>query len=142
MTPTLIGRIQTRLLLLALVGLPWTIIVVPFLPKGGAPIGDVYAATILALFVVAFFGVGWELVYHLVQQYRWEKDWPILFLLLEGIPEGILTFVVVDAIILFGPSPLTFLLHFTSTWVLVWLVAIGPLRIFLLRWRFNGGRVW
>jgi hypothetical protein len=141
MTPTLVGRIQTRLVLLGTVGLLWTIIVVPVLPKGGASIGAVYRATILALVVVALVGVLWELVYHLIQQYRWEKDWPILFGLVEGVPEGIVAFVIVRALLDPAPSALTFFLHFTTTWVLVWLVAIGPLRVVLLRWRFNGGRI-
>lgn len=141
MIPTLAGRIQTRLFLLATVGLAWTIVVVPFLPKRGAPIGDVYAATILALFVVALFGVGWEALYHAIQQYRWEKDWPILYALVEGVPEGIVAFAVVDAIVPAGPSPITFFFHFVTTWFVVWLTAIGPLRMVLLRWRFRGGRI-
>ena len=141
MIPTLAGRIQTRLFLLGTVGLAWTIVVVPFLPKGGVSLGHTYAATILTLFIVALFGIGWELLYHLIQQYRWEKDWPVLYALVEGITEGILAFLVVDALIALGPSPVTFFCHFVSTWILVWLCAIGPMRMVLLRWRFNGGRI-
>ena len=139
MTPTLLGRIQTRFLLLSTVGVLWTLFIVPFLPKGGAGLGATYRATIIALIAVAVVGIGWELVYHGIQQYRWEKDWPILLGLLVGIPEGLLAFLLVDALV--GPSPLTFFLHFFSTWIVVWIVANGPLRIFLLRWRFNGGRI-
>ncbi|MDH3684204.1 MAG: hypothetical protein OEV40_30150 [Acidimicrobiia bacterium] len=141
MTPTLLGRIQTRIFLLGTVGLMWTILVVPVLPKRGATIGETYAATILALILVAVLGVGWELVYHFFQQYRWEKDWPILLALVVGIPESLLTFLAVDSIILSGPSPVTFFLHFYSTWIIVWLVALGPIRVLLPRWRFNGGRI-
>ena len=36
----------------------------------------------------------WEFVYHLLQQFRWEKDWPTLFGLLVGIPEGLLAYAV------------------------------------------------
>ena len=39
------------------------------------------------------------------------------------------------------PSALTFFLHFFTTWIVVWIFANGPLRIFLLRWRFQGGRI-
>jgi hypothetical protein len=141
MTPTLIGRIQTRILLLATVGLAWTIIVVPILPKFGATIGQVYGATILALIIVALFGIGWELLYHFIQQYRWDKDWPILFGLLVGVPEGIVTLGVLSAVLVPAPNPITFFLHFFSTWFLVWLTAVGPFRLILLRWRFNGGRI-
>jgi hypothetical protein len=139
--PTLVGRIQTRLFLLATVGLAWTFVVVPILPRRGLPLSDVYAAAILTLFVVAFFGLGWELLYHFIQQYRWEKDWPILYLLLEGIPEGLLAFVAVDAVFALGPGPLTFFFHFVTTWIVMWLTAIGPLRMVLIRWRFRGGRI-
>ena len=92
MTPTLLGRIQTRFLLLGTIGVLWTLIVVPILPKGGASIAGTYRATIIALIVVAIVGIGWELVYHGIQQYRWEKDWPILLGLLVGLPEGLLAF--------------------------------------------------
>ena len=139
MTPTLLGRIQTRFLLLGTIGVLWTLIVVPILPKGGASIGATYRATIIALIVVAIVGIGWELIYHGIQQYRWEKDWPILLGLLVGVPEALLAFLIVDALV--GPSALTFFLHFFSTWIVVWLFANGPLRIFLLRWRFQGGRI-
>lgn len=141
MTPTLVGRIQTRILLLGTVGLFWTIIVVPILPKFGASLGDVYGATITALVIVAILGVGWESLYHLVQQYRWDKDWPILYGLLVGLPESIVTLVVITAIFVPAPNPVTYFLHFFSTWVLVWLTAVGPFRLILLRWRFNGGRI-
>ena len=141
MIPTLAGRIQTRLFLLATVGLAWTIVVVPFLPRFGATVGTVYATAILALFVVALFGMGWELLYHFIQQYRWEKDWPILYALVEGLPEGILAFAVVDALVAVGPHPVTFFLHFFSTWIVIWLSAVGPLRMVLIRWRFRGGRI-
>jgi len=141
MTPTLAGRIQTRFLLLGTVGLLWTIIVVPILPKFGASIGEVYNATITAVILVAVLGIGWEALYHLIQQYRWEKDWPILFGLLSGVPESIVTLIVVSALFDPAPNPITFFLHFFSTWILVWLVAVGPLRIVLLRWRYNGGRI-
>jgi len=141
MTPTLFGRIQTRFLLLATVGLMWTAIVAPVLPRSGASIGTVYTATLLALVVVAVVGVIWELLYHSIQQYRWEKDWPILFSLLLGIPEGVVAYYVLGALLDPAPTPLTFTPHFVSTWLVVWLTAVGPFRVFLIRWRFRGGRI-
>ena len=35
-------------------------------------------------------GIGWELLYHLLMQWRWEKDWPSRFGLVTGVPEGVL----------------------------------------------------
>ena len=141
MTPTLVGRIQSRLFLLFTVGLLWTFVVVPVLPRFGAPLGEVYGITITAIILTAVLGIGWELLYHLIQQYRWEKDWPILFGLLTGFNEGVVVYALLIA--LFTPAPRfpTFFVHFVTTWVLVWLVAVGPFRLFLLRWRFRGGRI-
>ncbi len=141
MTPTLTGRIQTRLALLATIGLAWTILVTPVLPAGGAGIGDVYRATLLALLVVAIFGVVWELIYHALQQLRWEKDWPIMIGFFQGIPEFFTTRAIVHGFLDPNPPELAFILHFFSTWILVWIVANGPLRVLSLRWRYKGGRL-
>ncbi|MEM7342554.1 MAG: hypothetical protein AAF467_28210 [Actinomycetota bacterium] len=141
MTPTLVGRIQTRLVLLATVGLAWTIVVVPFLPRFGASVPAVYSATITALFLVAIFGVGWECLYHWIQQYRWEKDWPILFSFALGLLESIPVLIVLAGTFQPAPPIGTFYAHFVTTWIVVWLTAVGPFRVFVLRWRFNGGRL-
>ena len=95
----------------------------------------------MALVLVALVGILWECFYHFLQQYRWEKDWPILFGLLEGIPEGIVAFLLIRLVLDPPPSALTFFLHYGTTWVLVWMVAVGPLRVVLLRWKFAGGRM-
>ena len=80
MTPTLFGRIQTRIITLATIGVIWTAIIGPFLPRpDGVDLGDMYKALFTALFVVAVVGIVWELIYHGLQQFRWEKDWPTLF---------------------------------------------------------------
>ena len=55
MTPNLIGRIQTRLVLLATVGVVWTLIVGPFLPADGE-LGDVYSMALRAVAVTAVLG--------------------------------------------------------------------------------------
>jgi hypothetical protein len=147
MVPTLVGRIQTRIFLLVVIGVPWTLLVSPVLPRlPGGSVGGVYASTFFVLATVAVVGsVFWEPLYHAVMQFRWEKDWPTLFGLIEGIPEGLLAYAIFRAV---GPKPDppaagggTFLAHFTSLWLLVWLAANGPLRVVFLRWRFRGGRI-
>ncbi|MEM7275134.1 MAG: hypothetical protein AAF547_18780 [Actinomycetota bacterium] len=140
MTPTLLGRIQTRVVVVLVVGLAWTLVVTPFLPAGGAPLGEVYGMTIRAVFAVAVIGaVAWEPLYHWIQQYRWEKDWPTGFGLITAGPEGLVVYLVLRAS---GPVPGgAFLIHFLSTWLLIWFVLNGPLRILLPRWRFRGGRL-
>ncbi len=140
MTPTLIGRIQSRLIIVLVVGLTWTVIVGPFLPAGGASLGSIYAMTFRAVFYTAVVGaVIWEPLYHLIQQYRWEKDWPTGLGLVTGIPEGIVVLALLRAS---GPVPGgAFILHFATTWLLVWFVVNGPIRALLPRWRFRGGRL-
>jgi hypothetical protein len=97
------------------------------------------------LLSVAVVGVLWELLYHLLMQWRWEKDWPTLFGLVEGVPEGALIWILLSA----GAIPgivgsvggVAFLIQFILVWLGVWLVANGPMRVPLIRWRFRGGRI-
>ena len=144
MVPTLTGRIQTRIFLLAVVGGLITLIIVPVLP-GSAPLGDKYRNAFLVLLSVAVLGVLWELLYHFLMQWRWEKDWPTLFGLVEGIPEGVLIWVLLGAGAIPGivgkVSGADFLIQFILVWLGVWLAANGPMRVPFIRWRFRGGRL-
>jgi hypothetical protein len=144
MVPTLNGRIQTRIFLLAVVGGLITLIIVPVLP-GGAPLGDKYRDGFLVLLSVAVVGVFWELFYHFLMQWRWEKDWPTLFGLVEGIPEGLLIWLLLSV----GAIPgivgtvggAAFVIQFAAIWLGVWVAANGPMRVPFIRWRFRGGRL-
>ncbi|MEV6525055.1 hypothetical protein AB0M43_24165 [Longispora sp. NPDC051575] len=139
MVPILSGRIQTRLFLLALVGALVTALITPVLP------GDPgYRATFAVLAAVAALGVGWEVLYHGLMQFRWEKDWPSLFGLLTVVPEGALLWVLLRLELVPGAGGATFAgfaVHFGVVWLVVWLVANGPMRVPFLRWRFRGGRI-
>lgn len=146
MTPTLFGRIQTRLFLVATVGVVWILIVGPIVRPltDDAGLGDVYSLGLAALVLVAVVGIVWELAYHGLQQLRWEKDWPTLFGLLTGINEGIVVYLLLDAGLPWdvGEVPGTaYVVMFATTWVLIWLAANGPMRVVNLRWRFRGGRL-
>jgi hypothetical protein len=144
MVPILIGRIQTRLFLLALVGSLVTLLLVPVLP-GEAALAERYRDGFVVLAAVAVLGIGWELLYHLLMQFRWEKDWPSLFGLLTGVPEGLLLWALLGAgaVPLAGAAPpgWVFAVQFGVIWLAVWLVANGPMRVPFLRWRFRGGRL-
>ena len=135
MLPTLIGRIQTRVFLLVVVGGFWTLLLTPFLGAG----------TFLVLIAVLVLGVGWELLYHFIQQFRWEKDWPTFFGLVTAINEGLLLWLLLSAGAVPGlPSGVpggVFLVQFVTTWLIVWLVANGPMRVPFVHWRFRGGRL-
>ena len=92
MVPTLPGRIQTRIFLLATVGSIVTALLTPLLSLPG-PLSAAYRTTYIILASVLVAGIGWELLYHLLMQWRWEKDWPSLFGLVTGVPEAILIWI-------------------------------------------------
>ncbi len=144
MVPVLLGRIQTRIFLLALVGSAVTALITPVLPVGG-PLADRYRTAFVVLAAVAVLGVAWELLYHLLMQFRWEKDWPSLFGLLTGVPEAVVLWLLLRAGAVPGvaqaPPVAAFVLQFAAVWLAVWLVANGPMRVPFLRWRFRGGRL-
>ena len=143
MVPTLSGRIQTRIFLIVVIGGLWALVIGPLLPGGGST-GDKYRTMYAILLIVVVLGVGWELVYHGLQQFRWEKDWPTLFGLLLGIPEGLVAFWVARTGVLSDAehvSVAAFVVGFGTTWLVTWLFVNGPMRVFSVHWRFNGGRL-
>ncbi len=146
MLPTLGGRIQTRIALLAIVGGLVTLIITPLLPlPAGLPLSDAYRDTFIILIAVAVIGIAWECLYHLLMQWRWEKDWPTFFGLITAVPEGLLIWVLlkekaIPGIV--GTVPASaFIIDFVLVWVCVWLWANGPMRVINIRWRFHGGRL-
>jgi hypothetical protein len=146
MLPTLFGRIQTRIILLATVGSVIVLLLTPILPGAGkATLGQRYQTDFVVLAAVAIIGVVWEVVYHLLMQFRWEKDWPTGFGLLTLINEGLLLFGLIEAGAVPGlagkPSAAAFWILFVVVWVGVWLFANGPMRVPFIRWRFHGGRL-
>lgn len=140
MTPTLLGRIQTRWLLLVLVGVPWVLVFSPFLLLfTDASLPVVYDLGFVSLLLVGLLGTGWEVIYHLLMQLRWEKDWPTLFGLITAVNEFVVLVLVLFALDYNEFVPV--LLLFFSLWLWMWLVSNGPLRVLLPRWRYRGGRV-
>ncbi|MFD0000383.1 hypothetical protein [Nocardia sp. NPDC127526] len=146
MTPTLNGRIQTRLVILGIIGVLVALVLTPVLPTGPLSLVQSYRITLSILLAVVVAGVAWELLYHFLQQFRWEKDWPTLFGLVTIVNEGLLMWVLVRHTTIVLPSYLrpslpAFAIHFTVTWLAFWVFVNGPVRVLLPRWRFNGGRI-
>ncbi len=145
MTPTLSGRIQSRLVLVAIVGIPIAVVLGLILPRPTetTTLGDMYRVFFVALALVAIVGLVWELIWHGLQQFRWEKDWPTLFGLVTGVPEGIVVWLLLRAGVPIDVGDVdgsTFVIMFAITWIAIWLVANGPLQVVFIRWRFQGGR--
>lgn len=141
MTPTLGGRWQTRLLLLATIG---GLITLGF-GRGwfGLPPGLTYT---YVLGYVALFGLGWDGVYMQIQRSRWDQDWPAIFQWGAAIGEGIWLLGLIKLVGLPGvPRSLPisqFVIHYGLVWLGVFLASQSLLRILFPRWRFRGGRIW
>jgi uncharacterized membrane-anchored protein len=145
MLPTLNGRIQTRVLALGVIGLVVLLLITPLLPTGDLSTAQSYRVTVSVLLAVIIVGVIWELLYHFLQQFRWEKDWPTLFGLLTAVNEGIVIWLLVRYTTIVVPEELrpplsAFLIQFIITWLVFWLIVNGPIRVMFHRWRFSGGR--
>jgi hypothetical protein len=142
MTPTLFGRWQTRLLLLATVGFLVTLLFATGVIGSGA--NSVY---FWILGYVAVFGLGWDIVYNYLQKFRWDRDWPAAFQLMAGIWEFIFIACLVK---FFGflPIPLPkeelslfwLVIHYSVVWLAVFIVSQSLMRILFPRWRFRGGQ--
>lgn len=153
MTPTLFGRIQTKLFLLLVIAPLWTLVItfalVPLVSGSDASMAPSYPTVlwnaVQVLLWVAAVGIVWELLWHGLQQFRWEKDWPLLFGLFQYVPEGIVIFFLINPAFLGlttdgGVPTAAFLVHYVTTVLVTWTWINGPHRIFFIRWRFRGGR--
>ena len=142
MTPTLWGRVQTRWIMIATVGVAWTLLVGPMLPMAG-PTAGVYRAGAAALLLTAVVGTLWELIYHGLQQFRWDKDWPTGLGLVLGVSEGVVVYQLLARDIPWSVDGLAvgpFAWQFATVWIAIWAAVNGPVRVLFPRWRFAGGR--
>ena len=133
MTPTLKGRLQTRMLLVGLIGLPITlpfcVLAFPFVPM-----------PLLALLVVWGVGSALDPLYDWLQRRRWDHDWPVWAQVLAGITEGLLAFVLLSPLTLLNPLfLLLYPAHYVCVWGAMFLLLQGPIQVLLPRWRFQGG---
>ena len=145
MIPTLSGRIQTRIFVLAVIGSLTTLLISLVLPKAPDSLGETYKTTFAVLIAVTVLGIGWELIYHALMQIRWEKDRPMLFGLITAINEGALVWFLIKADVIPGVDSglafSTFLVDFGVVWLVTFLFVNGPMRVPFIRWRHNGGRL-
>lgn len=141
MTPTLIGRWQTRLFLFATVGvlITWPFSLGLIEPKFGAGYFRI-------LGYLALFGCGWDILYNYLQKFRWDRDWPGAIQLLTGIWEAIFVACVVKSLGLPSVpkedlSLFWFAIHYSLVWVGIYVASHTLMRILFPRWRFRGGQI-
>lgn len=139
MTPTLLGRWQSRLLLLATVGVVVSI-PVALTYSGSAP-RSVFG---WVLVYVAGFGLLWDIFYDYLQKFRWDRDWSAAFQLLAGIWEAVFIGVLFKTVGLPGLAREmtlnTFVLHYSLVWLTTFTVSQTLMRVLFPRWRFRGGQ--
>jgi hypothetical protein len=136
MTPTLIGRWQTRVLMFGTIGVLITAIFAlllegPFFPVLGYIVG---------------FGLVWDVVYIVLQRLRWDRDWPAAFQVATGVWEGLFVYVFVNYVLLVPGIPNAvplglFVAQYATVWTLIFAWLQGPMRVVAPYWRFHGGRV-
>ena len=133
MTPTLTGRWQTRLLLLLTIGLIITLGFVFWLMS---------IVPLILLAIVLFAGFGWDVLYQLIQNRRWDHDWPPNLQLLAGIVEGGFLALLVYGVGIVGQPPTLwqFGLHYGSVWIATFLASQSVMRLIYPRWRYHGGQ--
>lgn len=138
MTPTLLGRWQTRFFLLSTIGV---LITLPFSFIGGEGI------FFLILFYVLLFGLFWDVVYNYLQKLRWDHDWIGAFQFLAGIWEAIFIVLLLNNLELDLPGVNArnfnvwwFTMHYSCVWLGVYVASQTLMRIIFPRWRFRGGK--
>lgn len=135
MTPTMWGRWQIRLFLLGTFGLIIALIIY-LLVKSTVPL--------YALLYVFLFGLVWDILYQIITSFRWDRDWPTSFQVAAGIFEGAILWAVIVTGKLPGiahPPPFyIYLIEYAAIWLSIFLLTQGPLRIFSIHWRYQGGQ--
>ena len=145
MTPTLWGRWQTRLLLLATVGLLITL--------GFGVVFANFVTPLALLGYVLLLGFGWDVLYQSLQSLRWDRDWPPLFMVMGGLLEALLLWGLIKADFVWAGLGLTglpgvdpgltlmqFALHYGTVFTMMFFIMLGPMRVLFLKWRFRGGQ--
>jgi hypothetical protein len=142
MTPTLLGRWQTRLFLLATIGV---LVTLPF--YWGIIGSDFGAGYFRILGYLAFFGCGWDILYNYLQKFRWDRDWPGAWQLLAGIWEAVFLGCIgkifgLPSVPQADLSLFWFAIHYGLVWLGIFLASHSLMRVLFPRWRFRGGQIW
>lgn len=140
MTPTLLGRWQTRIFLLSTIGLlvTWAFASGWF----GVHASPTY---FWVLFYVGLLGLGWDILYNFLQQFMWDHDWPGVFQLFAAVAEAVvlallIKLAVLPQIKLSDFNLAAFGLHYGAVWVSTYLCSWVVMRLLFPRWRFRGGQ--
>ncbi len=122
MTPTIIGRLETRIILAFAIALPVLI----------------FTGMANTFFIMLTIGVILEFLYNYLQYKRWDGDWPLIFVLITGIAEGIILWFLVSLQVKLKLDAFT--LIYGAILLLTFLAQI-LLNVFFPYRKFKGGKV-
>lgn len=145
MTPSLVGRWQTRIFLLVLIG---GIIALGFVWRYNDKFHYSDHRRWIPMFVLMYvllFGFVWDILYQIILTFRWDYDWPGSFFFISQGIEGALVFLLIRFVGLpLIPKGSVDFGHFALEYGLIWLVTYGFvqffMRAFFIRWRYRQAR--
>lgn len=136
MTPTLFGRWQIRFFLLGTSGLIIALVI-------GMMHHDMVTPLLVLLYVLVL-GVAWDVLYQYIVSFRWDRDWPTTYQIAAGVVEGALLWGLIQTGRLPGVAPtlpfVVYLAQYALTWLSIFLLTQGLLRIVWPKWRYQGGQ--
>lgn len=151
MTPTLFGRWQTRLVLFIFLGLPITFFFAWYQAAWRWPIPyseSIFYYPFLFISLILILGLILDILYIQIQRFHWDQDWPFSHQFFFSIVEFYIVFYLMDYGLLDWPIQLfpdgtipfsTAVCHFTLVFIPSFLMLLGGMQIFMVRWRFKGG---
>jgi hypothetical protein len=142
-TPSLMGRWQTRLWLMIFIGLPISALFVYLYRGAGARFTPV---PLYMLGYVLLFGVVWDVLYQFViTRAQWDYDWPAAYQFIVGFTEGVLIYLLIrftglPGIAKGGVSLGRFWLAYGAIWLTTYTWLFFFMRAVFVRWRFRAGQ--
>ena len=139
MTPTLLGRWQTRIFLLFTVGF---VVTLPFVfSQGRFQPNFIY---FWILFYLGLLGLIWDILYNFLQQFFWDRDWPGVMQLLAAIFEAIVLILIIKfwGLPYINPDRFQlhlFITHYSVVWLSIYFSSWTLMRLLFPQWRFRGG---
>ena len=159
MTPTLLGRWQTRILLFVFLALPITFLftlLVIFVRNESFNQIRIEPYQIVSL--IFLIGLVLDPVYMWIQSFRWDRDWPFAFQFLSMIFEFLIVlgvvwldfipplsalrnfiFVMPSGLFSSGGNIWDVCIHFSLVFWPSFISLLGFVQVFAIRWRFKGG---
>jgi hypothetical protein len=156
MTPTLLGRWQTRLLLFIFIGLPVTFLYAWYLSAWRFSTSyawlppyelSIFQDPFKFITTILLLGLVLDVLYIQIQRFNWDQDWPFAYQLFFSWLEFFIVFYVMDFGFLDfmfpdGRIPFTTAIwHFTWVFIPSFIGVLALVQIFLVRWRFKGGEL-